>query len=114
MKIIDIIIKRKKRECEFAKNRFSVKNLKTGYVVQFRNGRYGLVLFDNSCIEGYPVIICDSNKRAYLLGYYDENMNNIMVSGHDIMKVFVPYMYPNISDLKDGCTDENCIWKRDD
>ena len=89
----------------------TLRDLRTGYVVRFRNGECGLVLEYSSCRGGQlNIIVCAGNK-AYKFDQFKKDMTHVTDSKHDIIKVYRPNHYPNIENLSDF-SDSDLVWRR--
>lgn len=92
--------------------KFTLNDLKTGYVVKFKNKRHGLVLIENGCAFGVGQIVHEWEDMASPIIHYNSKMENTVNRNLDIIKVFKPNRWPNISDLGCDCKKENLVWER--
>ena len=95
-------------------NKFNLDDLKTGHVVKFRNGEYGLVMCDLCCTYACDGIGVPNNGFVpfYL---YDLDMKHKWEdrSHRDIMEVYNPSHFPNIDNLQSDCSKKTLVWKRE-
>lgn len=95
--------------------KFTLNDLKTGHVVKFRNGKYGLVLRDTGCKDGKDIIVYEDNNAKELERYNDDMTSRYSwLNEFSIMEVYAPYCYPDIHSLGSDCTYDNLVWKREE
>lgn len=89
---------------------FTLSDLKTGMIVQLRNGSYKTIMRDTPI--GDLLIYNNSKHLFYSLSGFRNDLTNMNIEAFDIMKVYTCKYPPYIP--ADIINEDNCIYSRED
>ena len=76
---------------------FTKNDLKTGMIVETRNGNYWLVLRNHVCDE-CDMIVEIGACHGFRFDYLNDDLTSKETSGRDIMRVTSPSVFPNLGE----------------